>query len=238
MIESRVQSRSELLTLDFLRGIMAEKVTVKAEKRTETGKNVNRRLRFAGRVPVIVYGGGSESLAAVADLKDLAAILRTDAGVNTVFSLDIAGEGVNDVIFQDRQIHPVLGKLIHADLRRFSKGEKIEMTVPIHLIGDAIGLKEDGAVLAQALREIKVLCEPANTPDSIDIDVSGLDAEHAIHVSDLKIPAGVEIHEAPETVVASIAIVKEEDLEPQLEAGAEPAVVGEDAPAEGDGDTD
>ena len=213
---------------------MAEKVLVKAEKRTETGKNVNRRLRVQGKVPVVVYGGGSESLAAVAELKDLAAILRTDTGVNTVFSLDIEGEGINDVIFQDRQIHPVLGRLVHADLRRFAKGEKIEMTVPIHLIGEAIGLKEEGAVIAQALREIKVLCEPANTPDSIDIDVSGLDADHAIHVSDLKVPAGVEIHEAPETVVASIAIVKEADLEPQLEEGAEPAVAGEDAPAEGD----
>lgn len=207
---------------------MAEKVTVKAEKRTETGKNINRRLRVAGKVPVVVYGGGSESLAASANLKDLAAILRTDTGVNTVFTLDIEGEGLNDVIFQDRQIHPVLGRLVHADLRRFAKGEKIEMTVPIHLIGDPEALKEEGAVMNQALREIKVLCEPANTPDSIDVDVSELTTEHAIHVSDLKIPEGVEIHDLPETVVASISIVKEEDLEPQLEAGAEPEVVGEE----------
>lgn len=211
---------------------MAEKVTVKAEKRTETGKNINRRLRVAGKVPVVVYGGGSESLAAAANLKDLAAILRSTTGVNTVFTLDIDGEGLNDVIFQDRQIHPVLGRLVHADLRRFAKGEKIEMTVPIHLIGDPESLKEEGAVMNQALREIKVLCEPANTPDSIDVDVSELTTEHAIHVSDLKIPAGVEINELPETVVASISIVKEEDLEPQLEAGAEPEVVG-DEPAEG-----
>ena len=212
---------------------MAKKIIIKAEKRAEQGKNDSRRLRVQGKVPVVVYGGGSESLAAVAELKDLAAILRTDAGVNTVFSLDIAGEGVNDVIFQDRQIHPVLGRLVHADLRRFSKGEKIEMTVPIHLIGEAVGLKEEGAVLSQSLRELKVLCEPADTPDSIDIDVSGLDADHAIHVSDLEIPAGVETHELPETVVASIVIVKEVELEPQVEEGAEPEVVGEEG-AEGE----
>jgi len=220
---------------------MAEKITVKAEKRADLGKNDSRRLRVQGKVPVVVYGGGSESLAAVAELKDLAAILRTDTGVNTVFSLDIAGEGVNDVIFQDRQIHPVLGRLVHADLRRFSKGEKIEMTVPIHLIGEAIGLKEEGAVLAQSLREIKVLCEPANTPESIDIDVSELDVEHAIHVSDLKIPAGVETHEDPETVVASIVIVQEVELEPQVEEGVEPEIAGEEGvegetPEEGGGD--
>ena len=212
---------------------MAEKIIIKAEKRDEQGKNVNRRLRAEGKIPVVVYGGGTESLAAVANLKDLAAILRTDTGVNTVFSLDIPGEGVNDVIFQDRQIDPIRGRLIHADLRRFARGEKIEMTVPIHLIGEPDALKEEGAVMTQALREIKVLCEPARTPDSIDVDVTGLTSEHAVHVSDLKVGEGIEIHEAPETVVASIVIVKEEELEPQLEAGAEPTVVGEETPAEG-----
>jgi large subunit ribosomal protein L25 len=212
---------------------MAEKIVIKAEKRDSGGKNVNRRLRAEGKVPVVVYGGGTESLAAVANLKDLAAILRTDTGVNTVFSLDIPGEGVNDVIFQDRQIDAIRGRLIHADLRRFARGEKIEMTVPIHLIGEPEALKEEGAVMTQALREIKVLCEPANTPDSIDVDATALTSDHAIHVSDLKVGPGIEIHESPETVVASIVIVREVELEPQVEAGAEPAVVGEEGPAEG-----
>ncbi len=211
---------------------MADKIVVKAEKRDTRGKNENRRLRVAGKIPVVVYGGGSESLAAAADLKDLAAIMRTDSGVNTVFSLDIEGEGINDVIFQDRQIHAVHGRMIHADLRRFAKGEKIEMTVPVHLIGHAKGLEVEGAVLSQAIREIKVLCEPANTPDSIDVDVSDLDAGHSLHVSDLKVGKGIEIVEDGEAVVASIVSISASDLEPQLEAGAEPEVTGE-APAEG-----
>jgi len=214
---------------------MAEKVVVKAEKRDERGKNVNRRLRVEGKIPVVVYGGGGESVAVTAALSDLAAILRTDAGVNTVFSLDIDGVGTSDVIFQDRQVDAIRGRLIHADLRRIAKGEKIEMTVPIHLTGEAEGLKEEGAVLSQALREIKVLCEPANTPESIDIDISALRADHPLHVSDLKVGAGIEIHEAPDTVVASIVIVKEPELEPQVEEGAEPEVEGE-APAEGEGE--
>jgi large subunit ribosomal protein L25 len=214
---------------------MADKITVKAEKRDTRGKNEARRLRAAGKVPIVVYGGGSESLAAAASLSDLAAIMRTDAGVNTVFALDIDGEGINDVIFQDRQIDPLRGRMIHADLRRFAKGEKIEMTVPIHLTGETDAVKEDGAVLTQALREIRVLCEPANTPESIAVDITSLTSEHAIHVSDLKVGAGIEIHESPETVVAMISIVKEAELEPQLEAGAEPAVVGEETPAEGEG---
>lgn len=213
---------------------MAEKVTIKAIKRDTGGKNVNRRLRTQGKIPVVVYGGGTESFGATAELKDLAAVLRSDSGVNTVFSLDIDGVGVNDVIFQDRQIDAITGRLMHADLRRFAKGEKIEMTVPVHLTGHAKGLEEEGAVLSQAVREIKVLCEPANTPDAIDADVSELDAGRSLHVSDLNVPEGVEIHENPETVIASIVIVKEADLEPQVaEEGAEPVVEGE-APA-GDG---
>jgi len=217
---------------------MAEKFVVKAEKKDVGGKNVSRRLRAEGKVPVVVYGGGTESVAAVAELKELAAILRTDAGVNTVFSLDIAGD-VNDVIFQDRQIDPIRGRLIHADLRRFAKGEKIEMTVPIHLTGEPEALKEEGAVLSQAMREIRVLCEPAKTPEFIDLDVSHLEGGHALHVSDLKVGEGVEIVEPPDTVVASIVIVKEAALEPQVaEEGAEPAVEGAEgeAPAgEGEG---
>lgn len=216
---------------------MAEKVVVKAEKRETRGKNESRRLRVEGKVPVIVYGGGGESVSAAASLKDLAAIMRTDAGVNTVFSLDIAGEGVNDVIFQDRQIDSIHGRMIHADLRRIAKGEKMEMTIPIHLTGESEGLKEEGAVLSQAMREIKVLCEPANAPESIDVDITNLTSGHSLHVSDLKVGEGIEIHEAPETVVASIVIVKEAELEPQVAEGAEPVVEGEEPAAEGEGES-
>jgi large subunit ribosomal protein L25 len=213
---------------------MAEKIVVKAEKREDRGKNVNRRLRAAGKVPVVVYGGGGESVAVAAELKDLAAIIRTDAGVNTVFTLDVAGDTAGDVIFQDRQIDPVKGRLIHADLRRIAKGEKMEMTVPIHLVGEPEGLKEEGAVLSQAMRDIKVVCEPALAPEAIDLDISQLVVGHSLHVADLKVDKGIEIQEDPETVVASIVIVKEVELEPQVAEGAEPEVEGE-APAEGEG---
>ena len=206
---------------------MAEKIVVKAEKKETGNKNSNRRLRAAGKIPVVVYGGGAENVAAVAELKDLAAILRTEAGVNTVFSLDVEGVGVSDVIFQDRQIDPLMGRLIHADLRRIAKGEKIEMTIPIHLVGEAKGLQEEGAVLSQALHGVKALVEPAKVPDFIEADVTDVEAGHSLHISDIKFPAGVEVHEAPETVVASIVVVKEEELEPQLEEGAEPEVAGE-----------
>lgn len=217
---------------------MSEKITVKAEKREGRGKNDSRRLRVAGKIPVVVYGGGEDSFSAVADLKDLAAILRTESGVNTVFSLDVAGIGVNDVIFQDRQIDGVHGRLLHADLRRFSKGEKIEMTVPIHLVGEAEGLNEEGAVLNQPLHEIKVLCEPAKTPDAFNVDVTSLKVGESLHVSDIKVDSGLELHEPADTVVASIVIVSEAELEPQLESEGEPEVEGETAADETAGDAE
>jgi large subunit ribosomal protein L25 len=214
---------------------MAEKVIIKASRRDSRGKNENRRLRASGKVPVVVYGGGSESLAATAELKELAAILRSDSGINTVFSLDIEGEGVNDVIFQDRQIDPLRGRLMHADLRRFARGEKIEMTVPLHLIGEPIGLQEEGNAMMQSMREVKVLCEPAKTPEFIELDVSGLESGSSLQVSDLSVDDGIEIVDSPDAVIVSVAIAKEVSLEPQIEDGAQPEVEGE-APAEGSDD--
>ena len=207
---------------------MAEKVVVKAEKREGRGKNDARRLRSAGKLPISVYGGGGETVAAVVELKDLAAILRSDTGQNTIFSLDMTGEGTGDVIFHDRQIDALKGRLVHADLRRLAKGEKIEVTVPIHLVGEAVGLKEEGAVMNQQLREIKVLCEPSKIPEFLEIDVANLEVNESVHVSDLHVGEGVELHELPEAVVASIVVVKEEELEPQIEAPAEPEIVGKD----------
>lgn len=212
---------------------MADKVTVKAEVREARGSNDARRLRAAGKVPVSVYGGGEDTVAAIAPISELAAILRSDSGVNTIFSLDVEGVGVNDVIFHDRQVDPLKGHLMHADLRRIAKGEKLEVTVPIHLTGEPSEM-EEGGVLSQVLREIKVFCTPSKIPDFIEVDVSDLKADAPIHVSDMKVEEGVEIQEQPEAVVATIIIVKEEELEPATDEAVEPELVGEDGEAEGE----
>ena len=206
---------------------MAEKITIKAEARDLRGKNAARRLRAEGKIPVVVYGGEGDSQSVTAKLADLAAILRSGSGQNTVFSLDIATVGAADVIFQDRQIDPLTGRMIHADLRRLVAGEKIEMTVPLHFIGEPIGVKEENGLLVEPMREITVLCEPGNVPQFIDVDVSGLQLNESLHVSDLIVPEGVEIHEDADTVIASVTFVKEPELEPQVAVeGAEPEVEG------------
>ena len=206
---------------------MAEKVTVKAEKREQSGKGFARRLRAAGKIPVNVYGGGGENSSVAVDLKDLAAILRSDSGHNTVFSLDVAEVGASDVMFQDRQIDPLKGRLLHADLRRLTKGEKIEVTVALHFTGEPIGVKEEDGVLDQPMREIKILCEPANIPEFIEVNVEHLKLNESVHVSDIQVGEGIEIHEDPEAVVASVVFIKEEVEEPAAVAETtEPEVIG------------
>jgi large subunit ribosomal protein L25 len=205
---------------------MAEKVTIKAEKREKSGKGDARRLRQQGKIPVNIYGAGGENVSAAVELREIAAVLRSETGHNTVFSLDVEGVGASDVIFQDRQIDPLKGRLLHADLRRLAKGEKLEVTVPIHFVGEPIGVKQDGGILDQQIREIKVLCEATKIPEFFEVNVENLGVNESIHVSDIKVGKGIEVHEAPETVVASVVIVREEDLEPATEEAGEPEVIG------------
>jgi large subunit ribosomal protein L25 len=202
---------------------------VQAKPRDGRGKNDARRARRAGMVPITVYGGGAETVSAVAQLRDLAAILRSEAGRNTIFTIDVEGIGESEVMFHDRQIDPVRGRLIHADLTRLVKGQKIEVTVPLHLSGEPIGVKEKQGVLEQILREIQIRCEPREIPDSLDIDVSGLDVHDTLHVSDIKVSETVEILTDAELVIATVGIVREE-AEPapaaEGEEPAEPEVIG------------
>lgn len=214
---------------------MAEKFVLKAEKRETRGTNAARRLRRDGKIPATVYGGGEDTVAVTADLKDLAAIIRSDTGANTLFTLDIDGVGESRVIFQDRQIDPVHGRLLHADLRRLAKGEKIEVTIPVHVIGTPLGVREEGGLLEQQMREIRVSCTPSNIPEAIDVDVEELAANDSVSISDITVDDEIEILEAPESVVASVVFVKELELEPEVEEELEePELVGEEGEAEGE----
>ena len=203
---------------------MAEKkeFRVQAKQREGRGKNDARRTRREGMVPVTVYGGGAETVAAVAPLRDLAAILRSEAGRNTIFTIEVEGVGESEVMFHDRQIDPVKGRLIHADLTRLVKGQKIEVTVPLHLIGEPIGVKERQGVLEQVIREIDVRCQPRDIPDSIDVDVSNLDVHDTLHVSDIKVSEGVEILMDADFVIATVGIIKEEVAPAPAIEGEEP----------------
>jgi len=210
---------------------MAEKkdYKVQAKVREGRGKNDARRARRDGMVPITVYGGGAETVAAVAPLSDLAAILRSEAGRNTIFTIEVEGVGASEVMFHDRQIDPVRGRLIHADLTRLVKGQKIEVTVPLHLIGEPFGVREKQGVLEQTVREVEIRCEPREIPDAFEIDVTNLDVHDVLHVSDIPVSAAVEILTDAEVVIATVGIVKEE-VAPVVavegEEPTEPEVIG------------
>lgn len=209
---------------------MAERqaITVRAELRAGRGKNDARRLRARGMVPLTVYGGEGEPVSAAAPLRELAAILRSGAGHNTIFTLDVEGVGANEVLFLDRQIDPVKGRLVHADLRRLVQGQEVEVTVRLELDGEPAGTKDEGGILEQLLREVEIRCRPGIIPDVIRADVSALGVHEVLHVSDLKVEEGITILTDPETAVATVSVVREEPVAEvaPVEEVAEPEVIG------------
>jgi len=224
--------------------IMAEheEITIKAQVREGRGKNDARRTRREGLVPITIYGGGGETVAAAAPLSALAAVLRSEAGRNTIFTLDVEGVGPSEVMFHERQIDPVRGRLVHADFQRLVKGQKIEVTVPLHLVGEPVGVREEQGVLEQIMRELEIRCEPREIPDAIDIDVSNLGVHDVLHVSDIPVGENIEILNEPDAVVATVGIVREEPVAAPVveeEAAAEPELIakgkkeeeGEEEPA-------
>ena len=222
---------------------MAEKkdYKVQAKLRDGRGKNDARRARRDGMVPITVYGGGAETVAAVAPARELAAILRSESGRNTIFTIDVEGVGVSEVMFHDRQVDPVKGRLIHADLARLVKGQKIEVTVPLHLVGEPFGVREKQGVLEQTVREIEIRCEPREIPDSLDVDVSNLDVHDVLHVSDIPVSDTVEILTDADVVIATIGIVKEEVapvVPAEGEEPAEPEVIGKGKKEEEGGESE
>jgi large subunit ribosomal protein L25 len=209
---------------------MAEQkeITVRAQVRQGRGKNDTRRVRRQGMVPVSVYGGEGEAVAAVAPLAELAAILRSETGHNTIFTLDIDGAGSSEVMFYDRQIDPIRGRLVHADLKRLVRGQKIEVTVPVHLVGEPVGVKEQGGLLEQIVREIEIKVRPRDIPEAIDVDVSHLHVHDVLHVSDIPVDSKIEIVSAPDTVIATVGVIKgtlEEPVVEEEEGPAEPEVI-------------
>jgi large subunit ribosomal protein L25 len=210
---------------------MAEKkdITVRAVLREGRGKNDARRARRNGQVPVTIYGGEGETVAALASLSELAAVLRSDTGRNTILTLDVEGVGASEVMFADRQIDPVRMRLIHADFKRLVKGEKIEATVPLRLIGEPIGVREQAGVLEQIIREIEIRCEPREIPEALEVDVANLAVHDVLHVSDIPRAANIEILADADQVIATVGIVKEEVVEAppvEGEVPAEPEVIG------------
>ena len=205
---------------------MAE-IVISATNRADRGKNAARRLRRRGLVPGIVYGGKGENLAVAVDPKALQRVLRSEAGRNAILKLSIADHGSTNAILKNWQVDPVKESFLHADFYRIAMDVAIRVTVPIHVVGEARGVKVDAGILELVIREIEVECLPGDIPERIDLDVADLGINQSLRVSDVPMPAKVKVLQAADQVVVHVVAVKEEEAAPA--AAAAPAAEGEAA---------
>ncbi|MBB84056.1 MAG: 50S ribosomal protein L25 [Deltaproteobacteria bacterium] len=181
-------------------------VSFAVEARDTRGKGAARELRRNGMVPAVVYGGGREATAIQIDSAKFERMLETShAGVNTLIDLEGSEAGGKTVIAKELQREAVRGKLIHVDFYEVDLSTKIEVSVPIRLTGTPEGVVL-GGVLDQQMRDVTLMCLPNTIPDSVDIDVSGMELGDSLHVSDLGVADGVDIATESELTVATVLI--------------------------------
>lgn len=218
-----------------------------AERRAEHGKGVARKLRAAGRIPAVLYGHDQETQALSVDAHDMFKVLHTSAGANVLVDLKV-DKAEHLVLPREVQRNHIKGTIVHVDFLIVSRTETIQVNVEIVDIGEAPGVKQ-GGVVDHHLREVLVECFPQDVPEHLEADVSGLDLNDVLHVSDLVAPKGVTILTNPEETVLAVIVPAVLKTEADLTiAGEEPAVVeepeaaegeaveGEGAPAEGEGE--
>ena len=207
------------------------KFELEAETRADIGKGASRRLRHANLVPAVVYGAGEDALSLTLNHDKVSVALSHEAFYSHILTLKV-GKKNEKVILKAVQRHPAKPRIQHIDFLRIRADQKIHMHVPLHFIGDesAPGLKE-GGVISHIMSDVEVSCLPANLPEHIEIDVSKLKLNQVIHLSDIKLPKGVELvafahgvegHDLP-VVSMHIPRIAEEVTESDEEETAEDA---------------
>ncbi|MGH9337711.1 MAG: 50S ribosomal protein L25, partial [Vicinamibacteria bacterium] len=197
-------------------------------------------LRTAGRIPAVLYGGGKETIAVSLDPKAIVGIIRSHAGVNTIFEFGIKGaKGRENVMIKDYQIEPVEHHLLHADLVRVAMDKELTLDVPIELTGTAIGVKQEGGMLEFITRAVEISVLPKDLPETIVADVSHLELGRYLRASELTLPPGVKLVSDANLVIAHVMVPKaEEEKAPEVAAaeGAEPGAAKAETPSEGGGE--
>lgn len=209
---------------------MAE-VSLEVSRREQGGKNVARRLRASGKVPAVVYGGHRDPVAIEVDRKSISELIqKSEHGVRSIFLLKMSGsDQQRHAMIKDIQINPISRKLQHIDFVRVLMDEVVRTSVPVHISGTAIGVKE-GGILDWQLRDLHIECLPNAIPDTIEVDVAALGIHEYLHIRDLTIPEGVKVLDDPERIVVGVTHAKAEVVEaPAAEAvaavPAEPEVI-------------
>lgn len=207
-----------------------ERIKLEAQVREATGKGVARKLRSSGLLPAVIYGKVHEPQPLVVDPQDL----KNKLAGNAIFDLNIEGHGRQTAMVKEIQKDPITGELKHVDFLHISMDEKIIVSVPVILIGDAPGIKE-GGVLQQLLREIEVECLPLEIPEGIEVDISNLEIGNSLSVNDVEVTEGVDVITSLDEVIVTIALpteAEEEEIEDKEEDILEPEVIGEETETE------
>jgi large subunit ribosomal protein L25 len=187
-------------------------------------KNHARRVRVAGLIPAVVYGAGSP-VAVTVDPRLVTRILHSESGHNTIFDLTVQGETLVKAMIVDWQHEPIKGRLLHADFKRIAMDKAMRVSVPVLLSGVPAGVKNEGGVLDQIMREVEIECLPADIPDHLDVDVTELALNGAIHISDLPHSGSIKFLGDETALVAHVTLMKEELPEEVAVAGTpEPEV--------------
>lgn len=198
-------------------------IVVPAQSRATRGKNEARRLRVSGKIPAVIYGAFKDPAPVSVNPKDITRIMRSKAGHNSIFDVEIEGGERTPVILADEQFDPVKGHLLHVDLRRIDLARKLKVSIPIHVIGEAKGVKQQGGIMDVVTRAVEIECIPDNIPDAYEVNVTELMIGTGIRVSDLPAHPGVRILTPPDAVVAHVVGAKEEEA--AAAGAAEPEVV-------------
>ncbi len=178
-------------------------------------KNAARRVRVSGKIPAVVYGAGQASVAVTVDPRVITKILHSDSGHNTIFDLDVTGAGPAKAMIVDWQREPIKGALLHIDLKRIAMDKMMTVSVPIQLVGVPTGVKSQGGILEHVLREVEIECLPNDIPSHLDVDVSNLEINQSIYVSDLPHSGSIKFLGDEEATVAHVSVIREEVAEPE-----------------------
>ena len=212
--------------------------TLEATTRDSRGKNEARRLRAAGKIPAVLYGGTDGALALSVDPKVLSRILHSGSGVNTIIGLDVQGKGVTQVLVKEFLLDPIKHSMLHADFYRVQMDKAITVTVSVVLKGEPKGVKVQGGVVDFPNREVHVECLPGDIPEHLTIDISELLIGQGVRLKELATGAKWTPVSDPDTLIVHVVAAKAEEAPAEgAAATAEPEVIkkgkGDEEKAEG-----
>jgi large subunit ribosomal protein L25 len=208
-----------------------EKVIIKANVRTETGKRVAKDLRAQGMVPANVYRSGEGATSIQVPIGELAEALHTKAGENVLITLKMSGgkSAIKDktVLIKEIQREPIRDGILHVDFNEISLTETLKINVPLSSKGDPVGVKVDGGILEHIMWELQVECLPTDIPEKIEVDVSNLKMGESLHVKDIVPPEGVKILNDAELITMIVKAPKVEVPKEEVapEGGTEPELI-------------